>query len=319
MKRKSIMLLAILLLSFGVSQAADSVAVWIYNATQDYVLDPASDVMYLYDNGDNPQSYQIWIGLENDADLGGMSLGFRISSADGVTWTYDAQVDGLGTLDAVTTPPGARLNPAAGPTGTFDMTGLLITEKSIDGMVDDTMVFGGVSMNNVLAIGPMQPMIIIHFTPGNVADGEVKHFCVDSAFVPPAANWAYSNIYGTTYPPKIGPATCVTVTFKPVEDASGPQAGVPSVFSLSQNYPNPFNPSTVVNYSLERKCHVSISVFNILGQKVKTLVNEELDAGPYQAIWDGNDEGGAHVASGIYFYKMVTDSFVETRKMVLMR
>jgi len=316
------MLLAVLLLAFGVSQAADSVAVWIYNATGDYTLDPASDTMYLLDDLGNPQSYQIWIGLENDVDLGGMSLGFRIWSDDGVTWVYDAQDGGWGPtgqntgLQAVTVTPGSRLDP---PSSAFDMTQLLVTEKNVDGMIDDTLVFGGVSMNQVLELGPMESMLRVHFTPGGVAAGEVKHFCVDSAFVPPAANWAYSNTSGTVFPPKIAPATCVVVAYDPLSDASGPKSGVPAVFSLDQNFPNPFNPSTLIKYSLERKCHVNISVFNILGQRVATLVDQELEAGPHQADWDGNDDGGAHAASGIYFYKMVTDDFVETRKMVLMR
>jgi hypothetical protein len=90
-------------------------------------------------------------------------------------------------------------------------------------------------------------------------------------------------------------------------------------FDLGQNFPNPFNPVTEIDYSVERKTHVNISVFNILGQKVATLVDGEKDAGKYEAVWEGIDDNGDQVASGIYFYKMYTTDFVETRKMVLMR
>jgi hypothetical protein len=203
------MLLAILLLSFGASQAADSVAVYMYDVTNDAVLDPATDTIYTLDATGTPMQYQMWVGLESDVDLAGMSLGFRIWSVDGVEWTYDAQVDGWGPtgqntgLAAVTVVPGSRLDP---PSSAFDMTQLLITEKDVDGMLDDTVVFGGVSMLQVLELGPMQPMLRLHFTPGNVVYPEVKNLCFDSAFVPPAANWVFTNELGTTFPPAIAPA-----------------------------------------------------------------------------------------------------------------
>ncbi len=94
---------------------------------------------------------------------------------------------------------------------------------------------------------------------------------------------------------------------------------IPASYSLSQNYPNPFNPATVINYSIERKGNVEISVFNILGQKVVTLLNGEVEAGQHSIVWNGTDQNGGEAASGIYFYKMVTENYVDTRKMVLMR
>jgi len=94
---------------------------------------------------------------------------------------------------------------------------------------------------------------------------------------------------------------------------------VPSAFSLSQNYPNPFNPSTRIDYSLPGPCHVEIAIFNILGQRVTTLVDQDLDAGPHTVEWQGKDSGGHTVASGIYFYRIKTDAFIESKKMVLMK
>ncbi len=94
---------------------------------------------------------------------------------------------------------------------------------------------------------------------------------------------------------------------------------VPEKFLLSQNRPNPFNPVTSIEYSLPARSHVVLEVYNLLGQKVTTLVNEEQEAGAHQAIWDGKDKVGNSVSSGIYFYRMKAENFSEVKKMVLMK
>ena len=321
MKCKLIMLLAILLLSFGASQANDSVHVWIYDVAGAVVLDPLTDTIYTADFSGTPLSYQIWIGLENDVDLGGMSLGFRVWSDDGAEWQWDFQTEGYGPagyqtgLQVVTAIPGSRLDP---PSMAFDMV-FLVTEKDMDGLLDDTIVVGGVSMLQKLEPGAMDPCVAFHFTPTPVGFGEVKTFCVDSSFVPPAANWIYTNLSGITFPPAVGPAICMPVATLDPNGAEGGKPLVPYTFDLGQNYPNPFNPSTLIKFSVEHKTMVNISVFNILGQKVYTLVDDEVDAGVYEERWEGIDDNGDQVASGIYFYKMYTSDYVETRKMVLMR
>jgi hypothetical protein len=319
------MLLAVLMLSFGLSQANDSVAVWVYDVTADAVLDPATDTIYTADVDGNPLSYQYWIGLENDHNLGGISLGFRMWSDDGAEWQWDAQPDGWGPggqgagLAAVTIIPTSRLFPID---SAFDMTKLLVSEKSMDGLSPDTIVIGGVSMFQTFEIdttpGP-DPCLAFHFTPKAVGYGIEKTLCIDSTFVPPAGNFVFVDMAGSTFVPDVDPALCFPVATLDPNGAEGDKPLVPYTFDLGQNYPNPFNPNTVINYSVEHKTEVEISVLNILGQHVATLVNEEMDAGVYQVVWDGNDENGDHVASGIYFYKMITEDFIETRKMVLMR
>jgi len=94
---------------------------------------------------------------------------------------------------------------------------------------------------------------------------------------------------------------------------------VPSINSLSQNYPNPFNPTTTIKFSLEKSGQVNISVFNILGQKIKTLINEIRPAGENETYWDGKDSNGSEVASGVYFYRVRSSALDQTRKMILMR
>lgn len=90
-------------------------------------------------------------------------------------------------------------------------------------------------------------------------------------------------------------------------------------FTLDQNYPNPFNPTTKIEFVLSKSGQVRVEIFNILGEKVKTLIDQHLKAGRQLVEWDGKDESGEEVASGIYFYRLQTDNFTETKKMVLMR
>ena len=93
----------------------------------------------------------------------------------------------------------------------------------------------------------------------------------------------------------------------------------PGDFNLSQNYPNPFNPSTRISYNVGERTRVTITVYNFLGQEVQTLVNHVQAAGDYSATWDGRDADGKPAATGIYFYRIVTDEFSNTRKMLLLR
>ena len=93
----------------------------------------------------------------------------------------------------------------------------------------------------------------------------------------------------------------------------------PKKFQLFQNYPNPFNPATTIKYDLPQTDHVRVSVFNMLGQKIRTLVDARQSAGSYSIQWDGTDQHGKSVSSGIYFYKFVTGNTRQWRKMILIR
>ena len=93
----------------------------------------------------------------------------------------------------------------------------------------------------------------------------------------------------------------------------------PQEFTLDQNYPNPFNPSTKIGYSLPQAEHVSMIVYNAIGQRIKTLVDERKAAGHHAAIWDGTDEDGKIVPNGAYVCRYSADSFVDTIQMVLMK
>jgi hypothetical protein len=99
-----------------------------------------------------------------------------------------------------------------------------------------------------------------------------------------------------------------------------PVNGVPVEFSLGQNYPNPFNPSTTIKFALPMSTPVTLEVYNILGAKVRTLINGTImSAANHEVVWDGKNDVGAQVASGMYLYRIATDKHVATMKMMLMK
>ena len=308
MKFKLIMLLAAMLVSCGLVQAADSVGVVVYDKTEGAVVTAGSNVPVGH-------ALELQISIASDTAMGGISLGFDFSSVDaGLTTTWDAQTGGHGTSTAVTVVPGSRMDPVS---GTIDL--FVITEQDLDGTLPDSILIGGAAILGAgLDAGPYEHMYSIHFTPGGVPEGESKEMCIDSSFVPPAGEFLFVSLpSGLTWPPGFSGEFCFNVVGGVGVD--GDNAAVPLSYNLKQNFPNPFNPVTTIAYGIERKDHVNLSIYNILGQRVKTLVNEDQEANSYEAIWNGDDEEGSQVASGIYFYKITAGDFVETRKMVLMR
>ena len=97
------------------------------------------------------------------------------------------------------------------------------------------------------------------------------------------------------------------------------QPVVPSGFILEQNYPNPFNPITEIGFSLPKMSKVNLTVYNVLGQEVISLIESSLPSGNHRVIWDGRNELGAAVGSGIYFYRLTADDFEAKRKMTLLK
>ena len=98
-------------------------------------------------------------------------------------------------------------------------------------------------------------------------------------------------------------------------------SNIPDRYELAHNFPNPFNPTTHIRYALACKQdqETRLVVFNSLGKQVRTLVNEKQSAGTYSIAWDGRDDAGNRVSSGIYFYKLTSGSFSQMRKMMLLK
>lgn len=94
---------------------------------------------------------------------------------------------------------------------------------------------------------------------------------------------------------------------------------LPQQFSLSQNFPNPFNPITSISFELPKTTYVELTIYNILGQRVITPVAQEIEAGTYTITWNGRDENSQPLASGVYFYMLKTEDFVQAKKMMLLK
>jgi hypothetical protein len=109
----------------------------------------------------------------------------------------------------------------------------------------------------------------------------------------------------------------ITITSSAVNESD--LSNIPNSFELEQNFPNPFNPTTKIKFGLPTKSHVRLTVYNLLGQEIVTLVDEELSAGTHTTEWDGRDRSQTEVASGIYFYKLIAADFVDTKKMMLIK
>jgi hypothetical protein len=139
------------------------------------------------------------------------------------------------------------------------------------------------------------------WTDGGLVDGEVYFYAV-SAVDSTLSESVRSDSIAVTYAAGLDEGTVV-----PVE------------FSLSQNYPNPFNAETTIKFALPEQCPVTIRVFNINGQLIRTLTDYHLPAGHHRVRWDGTDNGGGAAASGVYFYIFRAGEFNRTRRMVLLK
>jgi Zn-dependent metalloprotease len=100
---------------------------------------------------------------------------------------------------------------------------------------------------------------------------------------------------------------------------SGSFESIPTKLELGSNFPNPFNPSTTIRFGLPTPSNVSLKIYNIQGQEVRTLVGSYLSVGYYDTIWDGRDEAGSQVASGIYIYRLQAGNFIQSKKMTYIK
>jgi hypothetical protein len=106
----------------------------------------------------------------------------------------------------------------------------------------------------------------------------------------------------------------IYLTMDGIEDEN-----LPLSFELHQNYPNPFNAQTVIEFQLSEPARVNLAVYDIAGRKVADLAGEDYTSGQHLLTWDGTDNTGKSVSSGIYLYKMKAGDLIETRKMLLMK
>jgi hypothetical protein len=112
----------------------------------------------------------------------------------------------------------------------------------------------------------------------------------------------------------------LTITYNNVMTAVRDAAGsTPAAFALLQNYPNPFNPETMIQFNLPKASKVHLEICNLAGEKVVTLMDGEQPAGRQIVRWNGRDDFGRDMASGVYFYRLAAGSHLQTRRMILLR
>jgi hypothetical protein len=96
-------------------------------------------------------------------------------------------------------------------------------------------------------------------------------------------------------------------------------SGLPKTFELSNNFPNPFNPTTQIRFALPQQSLAKLIVYDLLGREVRTLVNGTLNAGYFETTWNGKNDAGAQVSSGMYIYRIEAGSFVSSKKMMMLK
>jgi hypothetical protein len=140
----------------------------------------------------------------------------------------------------------------------------------------------------------------------------------------PHSGWYPLTITGRTTPGgelDIENSTTVMLSVEEASDAEdwADNPNAPQTFTLFQNQPNPFNPETKISYFLPKACQVRLTIYNLLGQYVRTLFDGHQEAGIQTLIWDGRDNEGVSLSSGIYFYRLQADNFIQTNKMTLLK
>jgi hypothetical protein len=145
----------------------------------------------------------------------------------------------------------------------------------------------------------------------------------DAAYTDRFVNWVKPGTGGHfSIPIRTAEADLVNVMYQEVDltmtSIDNEVVSNPVSFKLAQNFPNPFNPTTSIAYTVPAG-QVNLTIYNLLGQKVRTLVNKDVPAGVYEAVWDGADAAGNQVASGVYFYKLKSEAGELSKKMLLQR
>ncbi len=167
-------------------------------------------------------------------------------------------------------------------------------------------------------------------TEGNGEEGNLVHLTytlADGASLPDNVSFYFTvvNIPGTSLNPELLNVVCSypdadnPVAVNTAVASADESSLLPSEYALFQNYPNPFNPSTQISFDIPKSEFVTLRVYNLLGQDVKTLINQSMVPGRYTVEWNGNDMLNSDVASGVYFYELRGESFISRKKMLLIR
>jgi len=275
--------------------------------------------------------------VNGDAFQYNPSLAFRIFSRESLTsGGYGSGTATWISTPAVSLPPYYTLSAARARTGPqIDTSGgfkkanfgaiFIFNCFGCDGQGVDTVAFAAAANDlEQTAIPANDSGLAFRFLVVTTLADTGKVICIDSSQkFPPTSTWKWAGFNsppGTTSYPDWSGMKCWYLkdpASSGVIDVT--EGALPTNFDLKQNYPNPFNPSTKIRFDLPKKTHVKVTVYNVLGQAVATLANEEMTPGKKEVVWDGTSQTGVKVSSGTYFYKIIADDFVSTKKMLLLK
>jgi len=304
-------LTALMVFSFGLAHGQSEV---VLDAVEGLLGSATSDTVEI----DTPLKFTFRLTQNTGDSIFAFSHGFQVytklSDANPTTSGYfDAPV--LDTLPIG--PSGWCYHSVYNPNGHFD--DIPFNHFSLDGLGRDTTAVSAVWVSgNAPGFEDGYSEQVWYIATEAHTEGDT--LCIDSSFFPPGGAWLWSLSAGT--PPTLSPDWYGPYCYRvqgpsAVTEINGPE--LPKVYSLSQNYPNPFNPTTEINFDVPTKSHVTLTVYNVLGQKVSALVDKEMAPGRYVADWNGTTDGGTEVSSGIYFYKLEASDFAQTKKMILLK
>jgi len=223
-------------------------------------------------------------------------------------------------------------------------TKFFVSGLATDGTVYKTLADSGYSLNNLVPFAPAGLVVTVGngsatltWNPPTPRDNDIDHYVVfrgtTAAFDPtgttPLAKvtsfqYVDNNVpTGSVYYYKIaavdngGNVSPYAVGGTTGVEATGSNA--PKEFALAQNYPNPFNPTTQIQFALPKESHVKIVVYNVAGSEIATLVNSTMGTGSYTLTWNGTNDAGEHVSSGVYLYRIQAGEYTSVRKMVMLK
>ncbi|MCP4705323.1 MAG: T9SS type A sorting domain-containing protein [candidate division Zixibacteria bacterium] len=248
---------------------------------------------------DGTTPIKFYIRFTNDnSNRSGVLNGFRVYSENGAIW-QPIVGDTIGISKSM-----------------FDGL-VIIGHYGVTGMDADTVSFDALTTDINGGLPPGYDDIAYSIDIGAISPSyHNKTICLDSATNSTNIDWEWG---GEVIPAWDGPHcfTCINPNPTNINDLHSKE--LPDKYSLSQNYPNPFNPETKIEYILHRQSEISISIYNLIGQKINSLVNDIKPAGNYSVNWNGTDNNGNKMASGIYFYQLQIGDYTETKKMILMK
>jgi subtilisin family serine protease len=261
------------------------------NVSLDYSINSGTDWVSITSSTNNDGEY-VWFAPQKVS----ASCLIRIAeSTDGDPWDSS---DGAFALNDVT-PPLKVSNMATAVEDTAIQVTWSQTEDNIG--VENYLLYMGAT-NDFQPSVPLVTLTDTFYVHSDIQFDQTYYYCV-TAVDSSGNESAFSDIVGAE-----------------VTDIEDDQLlAAPRTFSLKQNYPNPFNPSTTIQYQLPKATHIRLSVYNLMGQKIITLVDALQPAGIYHATWDGTDSKGRIMASGIYLYRIETDEWQKVKRMVLLK